>query len=136
MSTPLSALSSIISSGIATIESTYANHGTSFPSMDEPFQPGPLDEDESLCATIDYVTAAAAQLIALIKPTPLAVFASATSVCNRCYVRLFLSTHSSDKFYLPAGLQVVVEANIPEILREAGAQVSLLFGPDVYSMAF
>jgi hypothetical protein len=59
MSTPLSALSNILSSGIATIESTYAKHGATFPSMDELFQPAPFEEDEALCQTIDHVIAAA-----------------------------------------------------------------------------
>jgi hypothetical protein len=70
MATPLSALSSLLSSGIATIEATYAKHGATFPSIDEPFRPGPLDGDESLCETIDLVIAAASQLIALVKPPP------------------------------------------------------------------
>lgn len=104
MSSPLSALSIILSSGISTIESTYAKHGISVPSMDEPFQPGPLDNDEALSKTISHVIAAASQLIALVKPAPLIV------------------TEGSLSFYLSASLQVAVEANIPEILREAGPQ--------------
>lgn len=104
MSTPLSALLNILSSGIKTIESTYAEYGATFPSMDEPFQPGPLDDDEVLCETIDHVIAAAAQLIALIKPVPLTAVEGALS------------------FHLSTSLQVVVTANIPEILREAGPQ--------------
>jgi hypothetical protein len=80
MSTPLSALSNILSSGIATIESTYAKHGATFPSIDVPFQPGPLDADEALCETINQVIAAAAQLIALVKPAPRTAIESALSV--------------------------------------------------------
>jgi len=53
MSTPLRALSNILSSGIVTIQSTYAKHGATFPSLDEPFQPGSFEEDEMLCQTID-----------------------------------------------------------------------------------
>ena len=83
MSTPLSALSTIISTGIFTIESTYAKHGATFPSLDEPFQPGPLDEDEALSTKIDHVIAAAAHLIALIKPAPRAVVENAFSVGDR-----------------------------------------------------
>lgn len=80
MSTPLSALSNLISSGIATIESTYAKHGAAFPSMDEPFQPGPLDDDEALSKTIDHVISAATQLIALVKPPPRMVVENSLSV--------------------------------------------------------
>jgi len=80
MYTPLSAISNILSSGISFIESTYAKHGATFPSIDEPFQPGPLDEDEALSETIDRVIAAAAQLIALVKPAPRATVEHAVSV--------------------------------------------------------
>jgi hypothetical protein len=83
MSTPLSALTNIISSGVATIESTYAKHGATFPSIDEPFQPGPLDNDESLGETIDHVIAAAAQLIALVKPPSRSVVENAHLVSYR-----------------------------------------------------
>lgn len=80
MYTPFSAISNILSSGISSIESTYAKHGAAFPSIDEPFQPGPLDEDEDLSKTIDHVIAAAAQLIALIKPVPRAAVEHALAV--------------------------------------------------------
>jgi hypothetical protein len=80
MPTPLSALSDILSSGIAKIESSYAKHGATFPSIDEPFKPGPLDDDEALSETIDHVIAAAAQLIALVKPAPRAAIENAFSV--------------------------------------------------------
>lgn len=67
MSTPLSAISSILSSGIANIESAYFQRGVPFPSLDEPFQPCEFD-DESLMETTNLVLAAAAQLIAMLKP--------------------------------------------------------------------
>lgn len=67
MSTPLSAISNILSSGIANIECAYVQRGVPFPSLDEPFQPSEFD-DESLMATTNLVLAAAAQLIAMLKP--------------------------------------------------------------------
>jgi hypothetical protein len=82
MATPLSALSNLLSSGIATIEATYAKHGATFPSIDEPFRPGPLDGDESLCETIDLVISAASQLIALVKPPPRSIVESGFLVSN------------------------------------------------------
>jgi hypothetical protein len=82
MSTPLSALSNILSSGIATIESIYAQHGATFPSMDEPFQPGALDEDPELMKTISHVIAAASQLVALVKPPPRAAMENSMSVSD------------------------------------------------------
>jgi hypothetical protein len=84
MTTPLSALSNILSSGIATIEGTYAKHGATFPSIDEPFRPGPLDDDGSLCETIDLVISAAAQLIALVKPPPRTIVESGLIVSGLC----------------------------------------------------
>jgi hypothetical protein len=88
MSTPLSALSNILSSGIATIESTYAKHGATFPSMDDLFQPAPFEEDEALCQTINHVIAAASQLIALVKPAPRTAIETACSVTD-CLCRWF-----------------------------------------------
>jgi hypothetical protein len=84
MCTPLSALSNILSSGIATIESTYAIHGATFPSIDEPFQPAPFEEDEALCETINHVVAAASQLIALVRPAPCTTVETAFSVNDFC----------------------------------------------------
>ena len=63
MASPLSALSQIITSGIAAIESTYASHGATFPSLDEPFQP-PTFDDPALVLPTKLVIAAATQLIA------------------------------------------------------------------------
>ena len=91
MSTPLSALSNILSSGIATIESTYAKHGATFPSLNDPFQPGPLDDHRVLCDTVDDVIAAAVQLIALIKPVPNATVENGLSVSDDVCKGVFLS---------------------------------------------
>jgi hypothetical protein len=89
MSTQLAALSNILSSGIAAIESKYSQHGISFPSLSEPFKPGPLDDDAVLAETIDHVVAAAAHLIALVKPAPRTVAEAALPVssyiCKGCW---------------------------------------------------
>jgi hypothetical protein len=82
MVSPLSALSNILSSGIATIESTYAKQGTAFPSLDEPIQPTPFDEDRELLETIDHVIAAASQLIALVKPASRTIIESCFAVSD------------------------------------------------------
>jgi hypothetical protein len=37
------------------------------------------------------------------------------------------------KFYLSASLQVVVSANLPEILREAGPQVCVLIPTQIFN---
>lgn len=67
MCTPLSAISNILTSGIANIESAYVQRGVPFPSLDEPFQPSEFD-DGDLMETTNLVLAAAAQLIAMLKP--------------------------------------------------------------------
>jgi hypothetical protein len=82
MSTPLSALSTILSSGIATIESAYAEHGTTFPSLDEPFQTGVFDHDQKLSETINHVVAAASQLIAFVQPAKRTVADGACSASD------------------------------------------------------
>jgi hypothetical protein len=68
MTTNLRALLSLISSGIDTIESTYAKNGVSFPSLDEPasqLQPDRAEGETMGDAAI--VIAAAAQLIASVR---------------------------------------------------------------------
>jgi len=80
MTSPLSALSDILSSGIAEIELTYAEHGATFPSLDEPFKPEALEDDRKLMKTIDHVIAAASQLVALIKPVKRTILESSFSV--------------------------------------------------------
>jgi hypothetical protein len=132
MASPLSALSGILSSGIATIESTYAAHGIVFPSLDEPFQPGPLDMDTKLLETIDLVIAAASHLIALVKPAPRTILESSFSVSYHNTLMSVLAFDRLHKFHLPSSLGLVVSADIPEILREAGSQVFVCVQSKVY----
>jgi hypothetical protein len=80
MASPLSALSSILSSGLATIESTYAKRGATFPSLDEPSNSAAFEDDTKLMETIDHVIAAASQVIALVKPARRTVLEGASSV--------------------------------------------------------
>jgi hypothetical protein len=79
MSSPLTALSQIISSGINTIEATYATHGATFPSIDEPFQP-PAFNDPALVHPTNLVIAAAAQLIASLTHPASSILDGATAV--------------------------------------------------------
>jgi hypothetical protein len=87
---PLSALSNILSSGIATIESVYAKHGTNFPSLDEPFRPVTF-EDDLLTQTIDHVISAAAQLIMTVKPPQRSLVESSLSVSDQACTWTFVS---------------------------------------------
>jgi hypothetical protein len=79
MSSPLTALSQIIVSGINAIESTYAAHGVTFPSLEEPFQP-PAFDDPALVLPTKLVIAAAAQLIASLNSPTSTVMDGASSV--------------------------------------------------------
>ena len=63
---PLSALSEIISTGLKTIEETYAKHGVPYPSLDEPFRPDTV-QDPAVMASAAAVIAAASQVIATIQ---------------------------------------------------------------------
>ena len=82
MSSPLTSLCQIITSGISKIDSTYASRGATFPSLDEPFQPPPFN-DPALELQIKLVVAAAHQLIASLYPPASTILdgASAVSLC-------------------------------------------------------
>jgi len=80
----------------------------------------------SFCETVDLVIAAAAQLIALIKPDPRTMIETACSVGGA--VREWLSRWIDgycNKLHVPASLLVVENAHIVETLREGGPQVGI-----------
>jgi hypothetical protein len=66
MSSPLSALGVLITSGIESIESAYAKNGDSFPSLDEPSEQ-PQRTDAQVEETAAIVIAAAGQIIASLR---------------------------------------------------------------------
>jgi hypothetical protein len=65
----LSALSALISSGVASIESTYAKNGATPPSLDDPFT-GATPSDMEVVKSAAVVIAAAGQLIATLRLPP------------------------------------------------------------------
>lgn len=81
MSSPLSALGALITSGIATIETAYAKNGDPFPSLDKPGS-----QAERLDAQIEestaFVIAAAAQLIATLRSPASYLFDAAGGVSS------------------------------------------------------
>ena len=101
----LAALARIISQGVQTLESAYSKKGLSFPSLDKPFKPGPLDNDPDVGNTTRLVVAAACQIIATVRPPLDTILLQAPAM------------------YLSASLGVVDEANIADVLKEAGPQV-------------
>ncbi|KAH8981148.1 S-adenosyl-L-methionine-dependent methyltransferase [Lactarius akahatsu] len=99
---PLVALARIISQGVQTLESAYSKKNLSFPSLDEPFKPSPLDDDPDVGNTTRLVIAAAFQIIATVRPPQETILDYAPAM------------------YLSATLGVVDEANIADALKEAG----------------
>lgn len=75
---PISALSAIISSAVANIDAAYAAQGVTFPSLDEPFRPSPMDG--KVQDATNLIIAAAAQLIATVRPPPLTLLDAAGAV--------------------------------------------------------
>ena len=102
---PLSALAGIISQSVQTLESAYSKKGLSFPSLDEPFKPGPLDDDLEVGNTTRLIVAAAYQIIATVRPPSETIMLHAPAM------------------YMSASLGVVDEANIADVLKDAGPRV-------------
>jgi hypothetical protein len=108
MTCPLDALVKIISSQVDTLKSAYFKDGGSFPSIDDPFVPTPLDGDPIVREAKQLIVAAAAQLIATVR-SPVEVLREAAPA-----------------MYTSAALGFVEETNIVDILFEAGREVCVL----------
>jgi len=104
MSSPLQNLVKIISEGVETLESAYDKDGRSFPSLNDPFTPTPLDGNTKLRATAQVVAAAAAQLLATVR-APVETLQDYTP-----------------GMYTSAALGIVVESNVADILKAAGPE--------------
>lgn len=109
MTTPLTALATIITSNVQTLEAAYAQAGSTFPSLDDPFSPEPLDSDPSLKEMKKLIVAAAAQILATVRSPPETLMEYSPST------------------YLTMTLGFVVDTNIPDILKGAGPQVRTSF---------
>ncbi|KAJ4466244.1 S-adenosyl-L-methionine-dependent methyltransferase [Lentinula aciculospora] len=101
---PLSALVNIISTQTAILQTAYAKNNTKFPSIDDSFQPGPLDFDPSLTPARNLIVAAATQLIATVD-----------SPMGFVYSKI-------GGLYDTVTLGFVVDVDIPDILNEAGPE--------------
>jgi len=106
MSSNLSALSNIISSQVAEIESFLNDKNHSFPSLNEPFSP----ESEAarmnpkILISIQLLAAAADQLINTVRPPQ------------------FLLAECALAHYLSGALGTAIDSSTTEILREAGSK--------------
>ncbi|KAG6910307.1 hypothetical protein DXG01_011704 [Tephrocybe rancida] len=104
MASPLRALANLITTNVDALEAAYAEKGATFPSLDDPFRPTPLDFDPTLGPTKALIIAAAAQILA--------------TVCSP----IEMLQEYSPGMYWTATLGFVVDANIPDILNEGGPE--------------
>ncbi|KAI0261389.1 S-adenosyl-L-methionine-dependent methyltransferase [Gloeopeniophorella convolvens] len=104
MSDDLTALVGILSQGVQTLQTSYAKQGVSFPSLDDPFKPGALDEDPELNATTRLIVAAAYQIIATVR-SPLETIQD-----------------YAPGMYLSSALGLIDEADVADAIKEAGPQ--------------
>jgi hypothetical protein len=108
MASPLAALAQLITTGVETLEAAYAKQGIPYPSLDAPFQPTPLDFDPALFQTAHLIVAAASQLIATVRSPMETIQAYAASM------------------HVTSTLGFVVDADIADVLKDAGSQVRIL----------
>lgn len=103
---PLLSLAEIISSGVRTLEAAYAKEGVPYPLLDDPFKPGPLglDADPALQQTSRLIVAAAYQIIASVRHPMETVMDFAPAQ------------------YMSSALGTVVEAHVPDVLKDVGSQ--------------
>ncbi len=80
-----------------------------FPSLDEPFAPSPLDNDQVLAQTTRVLVAAAAQIIATVRPPMDTIQDYAPAM------------------YMSATLGTAVDINLADILKNSGSQVCVVF---------
>ncbi|KAJ3848237.1 S-adenosyl-L-methionine-dependent methyltransferase [Lentinula lateritia] len=101
---PLKSLVDIISTQTTVLQSAYSKNNTEPPSLDATFQPSLLEFDPSVTAARHLIIAAATQLIATVQ-SPIE----------------FLQSNAG-RVYDTVTLGLVIDVNIPEILKEAGTQ--------------
>ncbi|KAF8977536.1 S-adenosyl-L-methionine-dependent methyltransferase, partial [Cyathus striatus] len=98
----LQSLTNVITSNLQVIEDSYTSNNLTVPTLDDLFLPTVLDTDPTLHEAKQLVVAAAAQLIATIRPPPETIALYGTGM------------------YTSVTLGIVVEANIPDILMAHG----------------
>lgn len=106
MTSSLRTLANTILSGVEAIEATYSKAGVPLPSLDELFAPSPLDGDVALMDAQRLVASAASQII---------VSARQPMETLQDYAM---------GMYMTTSLGFVVDADVPDILKDAGPQVS------------
>ncbi|KAI0267887.1 S-adenosyl-L-methionine-dependent methyltransferase [Gloeopeniophorella convolvens] len=104
MSGDLNALVGILTQNVQTLQESYAQKGASFPSLDDLYKSGPLDNDPELAATTQLIVAAAFQIIAAVR-TP------------RDTIQDY-----APAMHLSAALGLIDEADVADAIKEGGAQ--------------
>lgn len=105
MASTLSSLVTLLATNVGNLEAAYAKAGQPVPSLDEVFSPSPLDRDPVVAGYREIVAAAANQL-----------FCAVNSPFDNLIV-------ASSGLYTTTLLGVVEDANIIDILLEAGPKV-------------
>lgn len=106
MTSTLRTLALTILSGVDAIEGIYSQAGVPVPSLNDTFVPSPLDDDEALVNAQRLVANAAAQIIAHASQPMDSILQQIMGV------------------YMTTSLGFVVGVHIPDILNDAGPQVS------------
>jgi hypothetical protein len=103
----LRTLLNILSTQVDTIEANYAKAGVPYPSLDQPFTPGPMDRDPQTAMATQVAVAAATQLLATLRSPLDSLFELAVGTITTAVVG------------------VAEDANIADLIFEAGPKVSL-----------
>lgn len=108
MATPttLGALVNLLATNVADLEAAYTKAGQPVPSLDEVFRPSPLDKDPTIMGYRKVIGAAADQLFNTVNSP----FENLLVACSGLYTTTILG--------------IVEDANIVDILLEAGPKVS------------
>jgi hypothetical protein len=105
---PLRTLLDILSTQVDNIEANYAKAGVSYPSLDQPFVPSPMDHDPQTVMATQVAVAAATQLLATLRSPLDSLWSMAIGTVTT------------------AVLGAAEDANIADLIFEAGPKVSLI----------
>jgi hypothetical protein len=105
---PLRTLLNILSTQVDSIEANYAKAGVSYPSLDQPFVPTPMDHDPPTVMATQVAVAAATQLLATLRSPLDSLWSMAIATVTT------------------AVLGAAEDANIVDLIFEAGPKVSVI----------
>lgn len=103
---PLRALVNILSNAVDGIEGVYEKNGATFPNLDAPYTPSPLEHDPQVMGLTAVLLGAAFQLMMTV----------GTPIEN-------ITTTYTCQMYMTASLRYVVETSIADVLKEGDPKV-------------